>query len=84
MNRLFDDVFRSLDGTPFAGERVFGRGMGWPNIEVSENEKEMKVTAELPGLDEKDLEVELANGVLAIKAKRNRNGRQGPAGQRAL
>src|SRR5258707_11013254 len=33
--------------------------------------KEVKVTAELPGLEEKDVGVELANGVLAIKgAKR--------------
>jgi HSP20 family protein len=70
MNRLFDDVFRSFDVAPFAGERLFGRGMGWPNIEVSESEKEMKVTAELPGLDEKDLEVEFANGVLAIKGEK--------------
>jgi HSP20 family protein len=70
MNRLFDDVFRSFDVTPFAGERLFGRAMGWPNIEVSESEKEMKVTAELPGLDEKDLEVEFANGVLAIKGEK--------------
>jgi HSP20 family protein len=32
--------------------------------------KEVTVTAELPGLDEKDIEVALANGVLAIKGEK--------------
>jgi len=30
----------------------------------------MKVTAELPGLDEKDVDVQLANGVLAIRGEK--------------
>ena len=70
MNRLFDDVFRGLDVAPFGSDRFLDRAMGWPNIEVSETEKEVKVTAELPGLEEKDVEVELANGVLAIKGEK--------------
>ena len=70
MNRLCDDVFRGFDRAPFGGSRVFDRTLGWPNIEVSETEKDLKVTAELPGLDEKDVQVELANGVLAIKGEK--------------
>ena len=70
MNRLFDDVFRGFDMTPFGGGRLFDRGLGWPNIEVSETDKDVRVTAELPGLEEKDVQVELANGVLAIKGEK--------------
>jgi HSP20 family protein len=71
MNRLFDDVFRGFDLSPFgAGDRLFDRAMGWPNIEVSETDKEVKVTAEVPGLEEKDLNVELANGVLTISGEK--------------
>jgi HSP20 family protein len=70
VNRLFDDVFRGFDLTPFGPDRFFDRGMGWPNVEMSETDKEVKVTAEIPGLDEKDVEVELANGVLAIKGEK--------------
>ena len=71
MNRLFDDVFRGFDLTPFNGvDRLFSRGAGWPNIEVSESDQNIKVTAELPGLEEKDVQVELANGVLAIKGEK--------------
>jgi len=70
MNRLFDDVFRGFDLTPFGSGRLLDRGLDWPNVEVSETDKEVKVTAELPGLDEKDVQVELANGVLAIKGEK--------------
>jgi HSP20 family protein len=71
MNRLFDDFFRGFDLAPFGSNRFFDHPVGgWPNIEVSETDKEMKVTAEVPGLDQKDLTVELANGVLAISGEK--------------
>jgi HSP20 family protein len=71
MNRVFDDVFRGFDLAPFGPDRMFGRALGgWPNIEVSETDKEVKVTAELPGLDEKDIEVDLANDVLTIRGEK--------------
>jgi HSP20 family protein len=70
MNRLFDDVFRGFDLAPFGTDRFFDRAMGWPNIEVSETDKDVKVMAELPGLEEKDVRVELANGVLSIKGEK--------------
>jgi len=71
VNRLFDDVFRGLGFAPFAtADRLFDHA-GWPNIELSETDKEVRVTAELPGLDQEDIDVELAEGVLAIRgAKR--------------
>jgi HSP20 family protein len=69
VNRLFDEVFRGFDLAPFS-DRFFDRSIGWPKIEISESEKELKVTAELPGLDEKDVQVELSNGVLIIKGEK--------------
>jgi HSP20 family protein len=70
MNRLFEDVFRGFDVAPFGNDRLLDRGMGWPNIEVSETDKELKVTAELPGLEEKDIDVELAHGALTIRGEK--------------
>jgi HSP20 family protein len=70
MNRVFDDVFRGFDVAPFGSDRSLDRTFGWPDIEVSETDKEVKVTAELPGLEEKDVGVELANGVLVIKGEK--------------
>src|SRR5437763_12115210 len=64
MNRLFDNILHSFDGGPFS------KTMGWPSVEVSETDTEMKVTAELPGLEEKDVNVELANGMLSISGEK--------------
>ena len=69
MNRLFDDVVRGFDaGLP----SVFGQGtaLRWPSLEVTETDKEVKVMAELPGLDEKDVEVLIEDGLLTIKGEK--------------
>jgi HSP20 family protein len=72
MNRLFDEAFRGFDLAPFGiSDRFFGGGVSWPNIEVAETHKEIKVIAELPGLDEKDIDVHLANGVLTISGEKH-------------
>jgi HSP20 family protein len=65
VNRLFDDAFRSFD--PPA---LFGRLPSWPSVEISETDKEFRVSAEVPGLDEKDVEVLLADGVLTIRGEK--------------
>lgn len=69
INRLFDSAFRNFDIAPF-GNRLFDGNGSWPTIEVSETDREMKVIAELPGLEEKDVDVELANGALIIKGEK--------------
>jgi HSP20 family protein len=69
MNRMFDEVFRGFDLTALSMDRRLG-GLGWPNIDIDETEKEIRVTAELPGLDEKDVELQIANGVLSISGER--------------
>lgn len=70
VNRLFDDVFRSFgSGLPsLGGFSAFGGS--WPSVEISDGEKEIKVTAEVPGLEEKDVEVLLNDGVLTLKGEK--------------
>lgn len=70
IDRVFDNVMRGFDVAPFGASRVFNGAMSWPNVDVTENDKEVKVTADLPGLEEKDVQVELANGVLAIRGEK--------------
>ena len=41
-----------------------------PAVDVAETDKAYEITAELPGLDEKNIEVKLANGVLSIKGEK--------------
>ena len=70
MNRLFDDVFRGFDMAPFGSFSSTGRMMGWPSVEVGETDKDLRISAELPGMDEKDVEVLMGNGVLTIRGEK--------------
>jgi HSP20 family protein len=69
VNRLFDDVFRGFD-TPLPSFGKFAWNTGWPNVEISETDTAFRVTAEVPGLEEKDIEILLENGVLTLRGER--------------
>ena len=78
IDRLFDDVHlggwpRPLARTLFDVE-PFWRGMtGFgtvPVVDIAEKDKEYEITAELPGLDEKNVEVKFADGFLTIKGEK--------------
>jgi HSP20 family protein len=43
---------------------------GWPKIELSETDKALTISAELPGMTEKDVQIEMANGVLTIRGEK--------------
>ncbi|WP_235610725.1 Hsp20/alpha crystallin family protein [Bordetella sp. H567] len=71
VNRLFDDLFRNFDiGLPTA--RAFSR---WPNIEVAEEGQTVRVTAELPGMEEKDVEILLEEGTLTLRGEKRAESR---------
>jgi HSP20 family protein len=68
VNRLFDDVFRGFDtDLPVLGGRTGG---AWPSVEIADTEKDIRVSAEVPGMEEKDIEVLLENGVLTLRGER--------------
>ena len=71
---VLSQVSRGFDlssfGSRFDRPRWHSEWNGWPHLELSETDSELKVSAELPGLDEKDVEVELTNGILVIKGER--------------
>jgi len=70
VNRLFDDVFRGFGSGLPSSSNVSALGGGWPSVEISNGEKEIAVTAEVPGLEEKDIEVLLDDGVLTLKGEK--------------
>lgn len=74
MNRLFDDAFRGF-GAPSLAPPMEGR-FGWPKLEVSDTDKAVMISAELPGMTEKDVQIEIANGILTIRGEKKdeRNG----------
>ncbi|MES1994687.1 Hsp20/alpha crystallin family protein [Sphingomonas sp. Ant H11] len=65
MNRLFDEAFRD-----FGAPGLFGRTPAWPSVEVTETEKDVRIAAELPGLEEKDVEVLIEDGVLTLRGEK--------------
>jgi HSP20 family protein len=67
MNRLFDDVFRGFDMAPFGG---MSRMASWPHVEVVDNDKHVRISAELPGLEDKDVEILMGDGVLTIRGEK--------------
>ena len=73
MNRLFDDFFRSAEARlpALAGRGPLWGGLAWPRLEISETDREIRVSAELPGLEEKDVELLLDNGTLTIRGEKS-------------
>lgn len=78
IDRLFETVSAGPWGFPLARPAFpfglpWGRETGWPvtpAVDISEKEKEFEVSAELPGLSEKDIEVKLSGGNLVIKGEK--------------
>lgn len=69
VNSLFDDFFKGFDvALPGSFAKKFGALT--PTIDVVENEKEVKITAELPGVEEKDIDLAYSDGVLTLKGEK--------------
>ncbi|MEW6269802.1 MAG: Hsp20/alpha crystallin family protein [Thermodesulfobacteriota bacterium] len=68
MNELFDRFFDGFGLEPL--DWTHDLGTFRPRLDVSETDTEIRVSAELPGVDEKDVEVSLSDDVLTIKGER--------------
>ncbi len=66
MNRIFDD-FSSNFGLPAISR---GAWSTWPRLEIRESGNEVIITADLPGMEEKDIELSLQDGVLTLKGEK--------------
>jgi HSP20 family protein len=78
IDRLFDEFdggfWRSPFRSSFFDVAPFRRGevtsVTLPAVDVSETDKAYEITAELPGMDEKNVDVKVANGVLTLKGEK--------------
>jgi HSP20 family protein len=62
IDRLFEGLSRGFSGFP-------GRE-AMPSMDLSETDKEIEITAELPGLEEKDIQLNVADNVLTIRGEK--------------
>jgi HSP20 family protein len=69
MDQLFNGFLSEWPGGRTSlMNRQFGSFV--PEIDIKETDKEVRVTAELPGMEEKDIDVSLTEGVLTIKGEK--------------
>lgn len=67
IDRLFDDMYGNVSGRP-----------GWtPAVDVREDDKELTILAELPGLKQDEVEVTCDNGVLTIRGEKSEERKEG-------
>lgn len=69
MNRLFDDFFADFGLAPFEGWDTLSERF-IPSIDLAETDTDITVTAELPGMDEKDIQVQLEGDTLTIRGEK--------------
>lgn len=65
MNRLFEETFSGR-----GEEKELVSGTWSPSVDIRETDKELILTAELPGVEEKDIDIEVEDNTLTIKGKR--------------
>jgi HSP20 family protein len=67
VEKTFEDFSRR---SPFAAFTPFASDVMAPRIDVSETKEALEITAELPGMGEKDVEVTLSEGMLTIRGEK--------------
>jgi HSP20 family protein len=65
MNRLFNDQFGAL----MRDESLTGSFV--PPVDVYEDENSIQLRVEIPGLEEKDIDIQLENNTLTVRGERN-------------
>ena len=71
MNNRWNRIFNEMMGMDETEDRF---NSTWtPRVDISENENEYKVVADLPGMDKKDVNISLENDVLTINGRRETN-----------
>lgn len=70
VNRVLEDFWRRFDVPMVAGWDIGIADARIPPVDVRETDKALEVKAELPGMDEADVDVSLAEGTLTIRGEK--------------
>jgi len=66
MDDMFEGFLHGFDLRPFEARS----GVFSPSIDIVENDKDIRISAELPGMEEKDIDVSLSRDSLTIKGEK--------------
>lgn len=70
MRQGIDEMFNDMLGDWTGRMNVNGSDSFLPQVEIKDTTREIRVTAELPGLEQKDLEVSIVDGALCLKGEK--------------
>ena len=70
VDRLFEDFTRGFPSFPTFPAQTRGAADLIPSMDVTETDKEIEITAELPGLEEKDVQINLSDNLLTIRGEK--------------
>ena len=83
-NRLFEefgDLWRApIRHALLAPEALWSRDLTWaatPAVDIAEKDKAYEITVELPGMDEKNIDVKVASGMLTIRGEKKEEKEEG-------
>lgn len=70
MNRMFDNFWFE----PFGGFEEWPAFV--PTVDVTEDDKEVRISAELPGMDENDINVTVTDSMITIQGEKKEQGEE--------
>ncbi len=70
MNRLFQDAFLTPGSLEMRGEESLMSGSFVPPVDVYEDEHNIVLKMETPGIDQKDIDIRVENNVLTVHGER--------------
>jgi HSP20 family protein len=77
LNRLFDEFYREIRMPGHSWGLTASRDLDlqphlWPTVDISETGDQIQITAELPGVNNEDLEVSISGGQLTIRGEKKK------------
>ncbi|CAN7573674.1 Hsp20/alpha crystallin family protein [Phenylobacterium sp. LjRoot225] len=80
MDQLFDTFFTPAEARSFASSDLTAAVR--PSVDVQETEQAYTVTAELPGIDQKDIELNLSDNTLTLRGEKRTERNEEDGGRR--
>jgi len=79
VDRLFDDFFAPAEARSFRTPAA--AAIAWPSVDVDETDQAYTVTAEIAGLQENDVELNLRDNVLTISGEKRHERKEDNGGR---
>lgn len=81
MNRLFDELFDTSGDASGGGGGLFGGG-AHPAVDIHQEDDRIEITAELPGVNEEDIDLSVEDGVLCLAGEKKSSREDSQSGYR--